>query len=171
MALALNLLFEAETTAAVRQLWQELADAGISSDMLDLSYPPHMTLLVTDDEQLATSLTPALASLSPLVPSSLRLGEVNNFAPTEVVYLGCDGDLTQLHELHRLAAVLLPEDSLRPHYRPRSWTPHVTLQTVGDASRALKLMRNRWQAGRTAVPVRLELATFVPVQVGEGIDL
>jgi 2'-5' RNA ligase len=171
MALALSLLFDAETTAAVRRLWRALAVAGISSDMLDLGYPPHMTLLVMDDEQLATLLTPALAKLSTLAPSSLRLGGVSTFAQTEVVYLGCDGDETQLRELHRLAAVLLSEESVRPHYRPRSWTPHVTLQTAGDASRALNLMRSRWQAGRIAVPVRLELATFVPVHVGEGIDL
>lgn len=171
MALALNLLFEPVVTATVRQLWLELADAGISSDMLQLGYPPHLTLLVMDDEQHAASLTPALEKLSPLAPPSVRLVDVNTFAQTEVVYLGCEGDLSQLRGLHRVAAALLPEESIRSHYRPANWTPHVTLQTVGDASRALTLVRRRWQAGRDAVLTRLELAYFTPVRVGAGINL
>ena len=171
MALALSLRFDAETSAAVRRLWQELADAGISSDMLDLGYPPHLTLLVMDDEQLAAMLAPALASLAPFAPPDLRLGEVDTFARTDVVYLGVDGDLTGLRELHGRAAELVPEESLRPYYRPPSWTPHVTLQTTGNAPHAVDLLRRCWEAGRAAVPTRLELATFVPVEVGEGIDL
>jgi 2'-5' RNA ligase len=171
VALALNLLFEPETAAAVRRLWQDLADAGVSADMLGLGYPPHLTLLVSDDERHVASLVPALAELAPRAPSSLRLGSVSTFAETEVVYLGCGGDLTRLRELHRAAAVLLPEESIRPYYRPANWTPHVTLQTIGDAARALSLVRRRWPTGRDAMPTRLELATFLPVVVGEGIDL
>lgn len=171
MALALNLLFESETSGAVRRLWQELADTRISSDMLDLGYPPHLTLLVSDDEQHAASLALSLATLTPLAPASLRLGDVSIFAQTDVVYLGCDGDLSALRNLHRSAAALLPEESIRPYYRPANWTPHVTLQTVGDASRALNLARGRWQPGRVAALTQLELATFLPVRIGEGIDL
>lgn len=171
MALALNLLFEPEISATVQRLWQALADAGISSDMLDLGYPPHMTLLVMDDERHAASLAASLSKFAPFAPSSLRLGGVDTFAQTEVVYLTCDGDQTALRSLHRVAAALLPEDSIRPYYRMENWTPHITLQTVGDASRALNLARGRWQAGRAATLTRLELATFVPVIVGEGIDL
>lgn len=171
MALAFNLLFEPATSAAVSGLWQDLADKGISSDMLGLGYPPHLTLLVMDDEQLFASLAPVLGELARLAPSGLQLGDVEAFAGTEVVYISCDGDLTRLRELHRFAAALLPEDSIRPHYRPASWTPHVTLQTVGDVARAMSLARGRWKVSHTAVLTRLELATFVPVVVGEGIDL
>jgi 2'-5' RNA ligase len=171
MALALSLRFDANTSAAIGRLWRALADADVSSDMLDLGYPPHLTLLVMDDEQLAATLAPALAKVAPFAPPCLHLGEVNTFPQTEVVYVGCDGDLTGLRELHRLAAALVPEESPRPYYRPASWTPHVTLQTAGNASRALQVARTHWQSGTIAVPSRLELASFVPVQVGEGIDL
>jgi 2'-5' RNA ligase len=170
VALALSLLFDQQTSSALQGLWTELRDAGISSDMLDLAYPPHLTLLIMDDERLASSLAPALPELAPLAPTSLRLVDVSTFAGTEVVYLSCDSD-PALRDLHRRAAALLPEEGIQPYYRPGNWTPHVTLQTMGNASRAFDLARGRWRAGRTAVPTRLELATFLPVNVGEGIDL
>lgn len=171
MALALNLLFDRATNAAVSQSWQELADAGISSDMLGLGYPPHLTLLVMDDEQLVPIFASALSTLARLAPASVRLGEVRSFDGTAVVYLGCEGDLTDLRNLHRAAAACVPEEGIRPYYRPASWTPHVTLQTIGDVAQAMELTRRVWTPGRVARATRLELATFLPVVVGEGIDL
>jgi 2'-5' RNA ligase len=170
VALALSLLFDSETGAAVDGLWRELADAGISADMLALNYPPHLTLIVMEDEGLARTLEPALASLAPMAPRELTLGDVVTFAKTDVVYIGLDGDLTQLLALHRAVCDLLPADAVRPYYRPGVWTPHVTLQSVGDADRALTLARASWTA-RRAVTTRLELATFLPVRVGQGIEL
>lgn len=168
MALALSLLFDAAPNAAVERIWQDLAASGISSDMLDLGYPPHLTLVVADDEALLPTFAAALADLAPLVPRQLRLGEVNGFAGTSVVYIACDGDLA---EVHRAAAACVPLESIRPYYRPGAWTPHVTLQTAGDPVAASRLAKTHWRAGMSAVPVRLELAAFVPVKVQDGVDL
>jgi 2'-5' RNA ligase len=170
LALALNLLFDTETTTAVSQLWHDLAAEQISSDMLGLGYQPHLTLLVMDDESLSSSLAPALPELAVHAPSKLKVGDVSTFAQTEVVYLSCEGDLTQLRQLHRAAADFVETDSIRSYYRPSIWTPHVTLQTIGDVARAVPFLRSRWRSGLVGL-VRLELATFVPVVVGDGIDL
>jgi hypothetical protein len=50
MAVALSLLFEGAAADAVRAVWAALAEAGESRDMLELQYPPHLTLMVAEDE-------------------------------------------------------------------------------------------------------------------------
>jgi hypothetical protein len=50
MAVALSLLFEGAAADAVRAVWAALAEAGESRDMLELQYPPHLTLIVAEDE-------------------------------------------------------------------------------------------------------------------------
>lgn len=171
MALALSLLFDNGTSAEVEGMWRELGDAGISSDMLALNYPPHLTLIVTEDEQLARVLEPALAGLARRAPREFILGDINAFPQTDVVYVSLDGDLAPLLDLLQAACDLLPAEAVRPYYRPGAWTPHVTLQSVGDASVGLALTRAHWSSHRLAMTTRLELATFLPVRVGKGIAL
>jgi proline iminopeptidase len=168
MALALSLLFDTDASLAVRGVWSALAEAGVSSDMRDLGYPPHVTLLITDDERLADRLSDGLAALAPLVPNSLTLRDVRQFPDTPVVWIECLGDLEKLHEA---AAGLVPLESIRPHYRPGAWTPHVTLQTLGDPVRAIDFASDNWTPGITAHPFQLELASFVPVVPLTGVDV
>jgi 2'-5' RNA ligase len=167
MALALSLLFDAESGLPIRGIWSAFAETGVSRDMLDLDYAPHVTLIIVDDESLAEPINAGLAALAPLVPDTVRLGEVRQFPDTPVVWIECLADFRALHEA---AATLVPLDSIRPHYRPGAWTPHVTLQVAGDAPRAIEIARRKWQP-RPARPVRLETATFVPVKALEGVDI
>jgi proline iminopeptidase len=168
VALALSLLFDSEASLAVRGIWSALAEAGVSSDMRDLGYPPHVTLLVTDDESLADRLNTGLAALASLVPESLELRNIRQFPDSPVVWIECLGALKALHEA---AAALVPLESIRPHYQPGAWTPHVTLQTLGDPVRAIDVARDNWQPGVTAHPFQLEVAGFVPVVPLKGIDV
>lgn len=168
MALALALLFDDETTAAVERIWSELAAAGISRDMLDLGYPPHLTLTVVEDETWRPQLEEALGRLATLVPHQLGFVEATMFPGTSVTYLTVDGDLRSLHKA--AAAGLLPND-VRVHYRSEDWTPHVTLQTTGDAAAGLKVARGFWKVRRATRPVGLELVSFPPVIRLAGRDL
>jgi hypothetical protein len=139
--------------------------------MLDLGYAPHLTLLVMDDESFASTLGASLVRPAAMVPPRLILGQVRSFPQTDVVFLSVEGPLPELFALHQAACELLPADSVRPHYRPAKWTLHITLQTVGDATRALALTSSRWHPDHLARTMRMELATFLPVRVGEGIAL
>jgi len=168
MAVALSLLFDAGTSDVIERIWRALSAAEISSDMLDLGYPPHLTLVVADDEALLPAFAGSLNDLAPLVPRQVRLGGVSGFPGTSVVYLECDGDLA---DVHRAAADCVPLESIRPYYRPGAWTPHVTLQTAGDPVAAAAVAKAHWSGGMVAVPVRLELAAFVPVEVKDGVNL
>jgi 2'-5' RNA ligase len=168
MALALALLFDDETTAAVERIWSELAAAGISRDMLDLGYPPHLTLTVVEDETWRPQLEEALGRVARLVPRQLGLAEATIFPGTSVTYLAVDGDL---RSLHKVATAGLFRDDVRVHYRSEDWTPHLTLQTTGDAAAGLKIAKGSWRVRRASRPVALELVSFPPVIRLAGRDL
>jgi 2'-5' RNA ligase len=115
MALALSLVFKDDEVARVRALWQGLADAGISRDMLDLNYPPHVTLVVVEGNGQEARLRRLLAKIEPR-PVSVQLGGVNRFAGTDIVWLACDGG-DELAALHQEITGVLPAELIRPHYR------------------------------------------------------
>ncbi|MBR1269109.1 2'-5' RNA ligase family protein [Bradyrhizobium sp. AUGA SZCCT0222] len=49
MAFAVSLHFNSEIADAISARWARLANAGVSSSMPDLRFPPHVTLAVYDD--------------------------------------------------------------------------------------------------------------------------
>ena len=119
MGVALCLRFDRQTTEKVEGLWRELADAGMSSDMLGLGYPPHLTLVMTNDDVSAGDVASWPAGLAGHVPEVVRLGAARSFPGTQVVYLNCEGDLAALRHLQRVAADAVPADAIHEHYRAR----------------------------------------------------
>ena len=169
MALAISLVFDAETTRRVDALWRALADAGISRDMLDLGYPPHVTLVVADDDGLEPQMREALAGALGAA-LTIKLGPVRRFEGTDITWLAADGG-DDLLALHRAVADVLPLDAIRPYYRPGQWVPHMTLQTAGDAGAGRELLDATWRGEWSGVTTRLELARFLPVVVLDGMAL
>jgi hypothetical protein len=68
MAFAITLRFSAEIADAVSARWTRLADAGLSRSMLDLKYPPYVTLAVYDTLEVDA----AVASLDRVFDKSVR---------------------------------------------------------------------------------------------------
>lgn len=160
MALAVALLLDPAATAAVRAIWEEMAALGISTSMIDQGYPPHVTLLVVEEEGLAPTLDVHLPELAAHARLELKIGAAGRFDGGDVVYLGCEGE--ELKALQMQAAALAPPGAINVHYRPERWTPHVTLQTGGHADAALELVTELW-AGMDARSVAVELLRFPPV--------
>lgn len=79
MAIAVSLLFDPEVDGAVRRVWQALADSGICSAMDNLGYAPHVSLIVSDDDDLATSLSNAIDAMAGERGLDLSLGLPGNF--------------------------------------------------------------------------------------------
>jgi len=171
VAVALSLVLGGAAADAVRAVWRSLAEDGAGRDMLDLGYPPHLTLVVVGDEGQAPQLVDALGSLAPLVPKTLTLGEVRQFADASVTWVSCVGDRTQLDRLHGVAASVIEADAIDPLYQPGSWIPHVTLATAGNAQSLLAHARARWTPRVIARIARIEVARFPPAEVIAGIDL
>lgn len=161
MALALVLLLDGTTSKAVRAVWEDLAARGISTSMVDLGYPPHLTLTVVDDEAMAPTLDRALPDLAALGRLTLTLGSAARFDGTDVVYLGATGE--GLTDIHGAASALVPQATIHPHYRIGQWTPHVTLETAGHAEAALERAHEMWPEPVAARVTAIELVRFSPI--------
>jgi 2'-5' RNA ligase len=130
MVHSIELLFDGETEAAVRRIWDELADTAVKTP----PGRPHVTLAVADSiaAEVDDLLRPLLDGL-PLrccVGASLLLGRSGAILARLIVPTA---DLLGLHaEVHRVCAGhLLPEPA--PNSLPGRWTPHVTLaRRVGE---------------------------------------
>jgi 2'-5' RNA ligase len=141
MVHSIELVFDRDTEAAIRQIWGELADAGIGSHAP--AGRPHVTLAVA--ESIDTDVDELLRPVSAWLPLSALIGAPVLFGRTSAVFarlLVPSSELLALHaEVHRLC---------RPHLAPApmanslpgQWTPHVTLaRRVGGAQlgRALRI--------------------------------
>lgn len=131
MVHSVELLFDAETDAAVRQVWDELADAGIRSlaSHRSPSNRPHVTVTVA--ENLDGGVDEALRPMLDHLPLTCVLGAPMLFGSgpslTLVRLVIPSAELLALHaEVHRVS---LPHTATGPlpHADPGRWTPHVTL--------------------------------------------
>ena len=129
MPFAVEMFFDETADKRVREVWDELAQANLTSSQIDGGYRPHVTLGVFE------------GYTSPKFEDGLRFftekrGEfpikfdyLGVFPRTEgVVYFGAvvTGQLLSIHgEFTRHFAPLMM--GIRPYYLPGSWVPHCTL--------------------------------------------
>ncbi|KGN41482.1 2'-5' RNA ligase family protein [Knoellia aerolata] len=140
---ALELLLDDDTDDAVRREWLTLSRAGLPSqaDHTGGTNAPHITVLATDD--LPASDEEVGASLTGLVPVTVRLGPVIAFPGRRLVLarlVVADAMLLQLHATVVAASRAAPS----PLTTPGRWVPHVTLARgipMGDLGAALSLLR------------------------------
>jgi 2'-5' RNA ligase len=168
MAFAVSLLFNSEIANAISARWKRLADAGISSSMLDLKYPPHVTLGVYDE--LATDVT--VATLDRIFRNAdqiaVTLAGLSTFGFGSGVCYVALAPSPDLMRLHATTVGALGE-TCRPHYRAGLWTPHCTLATglTDDAMyRARSLLEQDWRslAGTFEMADLVEFAPVVGVK-------
>jgi 2'-5' RNA ligase len=170
VAYAFCLLLDDRSEAAVRSLWQALVSAGAGDHMLQLGYPPHLSLAVLDAEPPRDAVETAFAGVADTAAIELKLGGARRFDGTTIVWLAVDaGDA--LRDLHHRVSALLPEKAVREHYRPVVWTPHVTLQMTGDVDRALAIANAAWPEPISARFTTIELVQFPPVAVLNSLAL
>jgi 2'-5' RNA ligase len=164
MAFALTLHFDSGIADAISCCWKRLADAGISRSMLDLGYPPHVTLAVHDRPTIDASLAALDRVFEKMAEIGVALTGVTTFgAGSGVCYaaLAASPDLIQL----QAAVVGAMGSGCRPHYQIGDWTPHCTLGTGAsdaDIGRAKALLEQHWRPVRGAFAAA-ELVEFAPV--------
>jgi 2'-5' RNA ligase len=164
MAYAVSLLFNADVTDVIAAHWRRLANANLSRSMLDIEFPPHVTLTVY--ETLRTDVaTAALDRVFENVDQmAVTLTGVTTFgAGSGVLYaaLSPSGDLMRLQTM--VAAAI--DEACRPHYQAGGWTPHCTLATgLDDASldRAKTILEGHWRPLK-GVFEAAALVEFTPV--------
>lgn len=133
MVHSVELVFDQDTEAAVRQIWDGLREAGIPSQAP--ASRPHATLTVA--ERIDPEVDTLLASLGGRFPMPCRIGAPLLFGRAKVVLARLvvpTAELLDVHaEVHRLC---LPHVSPAPvaNALPGQWTAHVTLaRRVGPA--------------------------------------
>ena len=153
MVHSVELLFDAETDAAVRRLWDDLTDAGVRSlaGSTSPSNRPHVTLSVADhmdDARQRRAASAAGACCRCRARSARRC--CSDSGPFTLVRL-----VIPSAELLALQAavheVCLPHMSSGPlpHADPGHWTPHVTLarrvapDKLADALSPRRMSRDR----------------------------
>lgn len=160
MVHSVELLFDSDTDAAVRGLWDDLTDAGVRSlaSSTSPSNRPHVTLSVA--EHMNDAVDDALCPLLRLVPFSCTIGAPMLFGrgPFTLVRLMIPSTAlmalqAQVHE------VCLPHmaPGPLPHAVPGHWTPHVTLARRVPQNRladAISLRRMSRDQPATAVALR-----------------
>jgi 2'-5' RNA ligase len=164
MAFAVTLLFDSETAAAIAARWELLAAAGVSRSMLDLGYPPHVTLVVHDGSVVAGAAAALDRVFAQVDRMAVTLTGVTTFGPGSGV---CYAALAPSPDLMRLHARTLGAigDGCRPHYQAGCWTPHCTLATDmsdPEMERANAILDTHWRPLQGFFE-RAELVEFVPV--------
>lgn len=130
MVHSVELLFDDDTDAAVRRLWQDLAAAGVPSQAGHRSPTnrPHVTLTVADD--MTDTVDDALRPLLELLPFTGVIGAPMLFGGRTVTLVRLLVPSAELLEVHReVDRVCRPHTPSGPlaHTAPGQWTPHVTL--------------------------------------------
>ncbi|AQT80369.1 hypothetical protein B1R94_15475 [Mycolicibacterium litorale] len=142
MAHSVELLFDDQGDAAVRRLWQRLADAGLPSQLRvkAATNRPHITLVAA--HRITPDVDDLLAELAPRFPLPCTIGAPLVFGGgrlTMARLIVASATLLDLHEeVHRRCLPLVVEPFA--HSAPAHWTPHATLGrrfTPDEVGRAL----------------------------------
>jgi len=164
MAFAVSLLFNSEIASAISARWKRLADAGISSSMLDLKYPPHVTLGVYDE----LAMDAAVAALDRVFHNvdqiAVTLAGLSTFGSGSGVCYAALAPSPDLIRLHATAIAAIGE-TCRPHYQAGRWTPHCTLatgMTDAEIDRARSLLEQDWRSLAGTFELA-DLVEFAPV--------
>jgi 2'-5' RNA ligase len=163
MPYAISLLLDDEGGDAIRGHWSALARAGISRSMLDLGYPPHITLRIYDDLDLNPAVNSLKRSFESAAIVHVVLDQLRTFSDTGVLYAG-SSSASQLFDAHERAGILTQQ--CHPHYMDGHWIPHCTLATDLNPIQmrtGKELLTRDWQN----LPARLtvvELVQFGPIK-------
>lgn len=159
MSFAVELYFDEEAEAVVRGAWKAMADAGISTALLDGVQRPHVTLGGCDE--ISQTFKNALALFAKeITPFDLSLSSVGAFNTTEGVVFLAPTVTRPLLDLHARFHAFFDEHAGKkwPLYLPGTWAPHCTL--------AFRLTPNHLrQAFGIAAEIKLPLVCRV-IEIG-----
>jgi 2'-5' RNA ligase len=126
MVHSVELVFDQDTEAALRHIWDGLREAGIPSQAP--ASRPHATLTVS--ERIDPVVDTELGSLSSRFPFECRIGAPLLFGRSKAVLARLVVPTSELLDLHaEVYRICLPhqEPAPMPNSAPGHWTAHVTL--------------------------------------------
>ena len=141
MVHSIELLFDRDTEAAIRRIWEDLAAADIPSQAP--AGRPHVTLAVA--ERISPDVDALLRPVAQRLPLGCAVGASLLFGRSNAVLARLivpTAEMLAVHaEVHRICGPYLAPGPM-PNSLPGQWTAHVTLaRRVGGAQlgRALRI--------------------------------
>jgi 2'-5' RNA ligase len=130
MAHSIELLIDPDSDAAIRRVWDALADAGLPSQarVTTPTNRPHITLTVAD--RIAPDVDALLSPMHERLPFGCVVGAPLLFAGSRFTLarlLVPSAELLSLHEQVYRSCLPHMAPGPAPHCAPGRWTPHVTL--------------------------------------------
>lgn len=128
MTLAVCLLLDDRSDAAVRRLWRRLEDIGVSTLLTHTHglHVPHLTWAALRTYDL-DAVEASLEALPEHPPVALRLDAFGTFRRSRCWLAPAVTTPLVERQAAVVAAVLTTGAELHRHYRPGSWVPHVTI--------------------------------------------
>lgn len=127
MVHSIELVFDPDTEAVIRRIWEDLAAAGIPSQAP--ASRPHATLLVAD--RIAAEVDEQLTPVSRRLPLACVIGAPLVFGRAKTVLarlLVPTAELLAVHaEVYRVCSPHLAPPGPAANSTPGRWTAHVTL--------------------------------------------
>jgi hypothetical protein len=160
MVHSVELVFDRDTEAGIRRIWDDLTDAGVRSlaSSTSPSNRPHVTLAVAEHMDVAVNdaLRPVLRTLPlPCVVGAPMLFGGGPFTLVRLVVPSAEL-LTLQADVHNLCLPYMSPAPLK-HADPGDWTPHITLARRVPKDKlgtALSLRRMSRDRRGTAVALR-----------------
>lgn len=141
MVHSVELVFDPDTEAAVRHIWDGLRDSGIPSQAP--ASRPHATLTVS--ERLDPVVDSLLSSLSGRFPFECRIGAPLLFGRSQLILSRLVVPTAELLDVHaEVYRICVPHQTPAPmtNSMPGQWTAHITLArrvAPGQLGRALRI--------------------------------
>jgi 2'-5' RNA ligase len=126
--LVVELSFETAGDRIVRNIWQALADANVSTSMIDKPFHPHISLGMIPYEKQSGFQNTLKSFATQLSPISVNMPHYGIFtSPGHVIFLGVTVT-DALYNLHRTFYQAFANDvDVTTLYTPDFWIPHCTL--------------------------------------------
>ncbi|MEW6178882.1 MAG: 2'-5' RNA ligase family protein [Chloroflexota bacterium] len=164
MAFVVELYFDAVAEDSVRRIWKMIADAGISSSMLDGAFRPHVSLGVSNQLNLNEACSAMASFAASVSPFTLTFSNIGVFPTTEgVVFLGATvtQQLLNLHaEFHHVFQKFANDQW--DYYRIGKWVPHCTLAFGLPANKIADTVAVCQQA---ALPIQAQVEEIEVVEI------
>ena len=166
--LAIGMYLDSDSEAAIRDIWKDLAEAGVTSYMLDSGDPPHVTLAICnelDTEEFEARLRSFAKELSPF---AVTLSNVGIF-PRGVVFLAptVTHKLLDIHSYFHRFVRDVSEPSWENYLLGR-WVPHCTLAMDLDPNLVPKAVEI---CGRASLPMRGQIVEIGVVEFRPVVQL
>jgi 2'-5' RNA ligase len=164
MRTAITLPLDKIAAAKATALMRRLADAGLGRDMLDLGYPPHVTLGIWPDPE---GLEEAVQRLARRPAMTVQFAGLAVFPGAPSVLWLAPAGCMPLMRLHAALHTRCPDAEAQ--YQPEAWVPHATLsQKQADPAAALTAASAGWAPFPASLD-RLEIVTVSPLKVVERL--